>query len=451
MRRGGTLAVVLMLVGVLAIVTTHAYHRGRLNSLLCNGACPDKYTTTPRQVTSVHPADDQPGAAGAGAVSGAKLSAAVAGALKSADLGTAGFVALDGRSGTPLAASHDTALVPASTTKLLTSFAALSSIDPQHRFTTRVVRTGRTLTLVGGGDPYLVEKPTGRAVDRATLTDLADRTAAEVGKGNVTLQYDASRFSGPATASAWPSTYVSTSVVSPISALWLAPVATDTERTTDAAGTAAAFAALLGARGVHVTSVRAGTAGAGASSVAVVRSATLAQIVTELLRTSNNDTTEVLLRQTAIARGEPATFAGGIDAVRSVLAKAGVNTSGLVLTDGSGLSRRNRISPTTLADVIWHATRSGRTAAIGLGLPVAGFSGTMQKRLAAEPAEHGLVRAKTGTLTGVHTLAGIATLSGGRPVVFAVMANTSDGTSAAATVAALDVVAAAVAGCACGG
>ena len=48
--------------------------------------------------------------------------------------------------------------VPASTTKVLTSFAALSLIDPQTRFATRVVRSGDQIVLVGGGDPYLAVK-----------------------------------------------------------------------------------------------------------------------------------------------------------------------------------------------------------------------------------------------------------------------------------------------------
>ncbi|WP_313410225.1 D-alanyl-D-alanine carboxypeptidase, partial [Aeromicrobium sp.] len=142
-------------------------------------------------------------------------------------------------------------------------------------------------------------------------------------------------------------------------------------------------------------------------------------------------------------------FAGGAAAVQASLDRAGVSTEGLVLHDGSGLSRQNRIAARTLADAVAAATRTPRLASILSGMPVGGYSGTLDDRYGQLGDARGLVRAKTGTLTGVHTLAGVATLSGGRPVAFAVMANGTEDVNPFVTQAALDRVAAAMVGCAC--
>jgi serine-type D-Ala-D-Ala carboxypeptidase/endopeptidase (penicillin-binding protein 4) len=115
----------------------------------------------------------------------------------------------------------------------------------------------------------------------------------------------------------------------------------------------------------------------------------------------------------AISRDHPATFEGGTAAVAEVLAELGVPTDGLALLDGSGLSRGSRIAPETLGALLALAAGDGADARLRplvTGLPVAGFSGTLAERFdtaAAGRAGAGVVRAKTGTLTGVSSLAGV--------------------------------------------
>src|SRR5207249_12149526 len=115
----------------------------------------------------------------------------------------------------------------------------------------------------------------------------------------------------------------------------------------------------------------------------------------------------------------------------------------------SGLSRRDRVPAAVLAEVLALDTAPGHPElrAAVTGLPVAGFSGTLGGRFgngsAAQAA--GVIRAKTGTLTGVSSLAGMATDADGRVLVFAFM--TEDATDTAAARAGLDRLAAAVAAC----
>ena len=114
------------------------------------------------------------------------------------------------------------------------------------------------------------------------------------------------------------------------------------------------------------------------------------------------------------------------------------------------MSRDNRISPTTLAQTLRVAAGSSRTSELLADLPVSGFTGTLVNRFAGLTTARGSVRAKTGTLTGIHSLAGYAVDAEGRPVLFAVMSDRSDKLQPAAAQAALDEVAAAIATCRCG-
>jgi len=223
-------------------------------------------------------------------------------------------------------------------------------------------------------------------------------------------------------------------------------------RSTDPAATAAGrFAGLLEDRGISVNGkATAVEAADDAEVVSAVQSATVSQIVENLIRTSDNQAAEVMLRHVAIAAGKAGSFDGGIEAVESALRTAGVTIEGLRLYDGSGLSRADRISPVTLAQTVHAALATSRTSGLVPDLPVSGFTGTLVDRFAKLTSALGTVRAKTGTLTGVHSLAGYALDADGRPVIFAVMADDTDPTAPLEAQAALDRVAAAIAGCSCG-
>jgi D-alanyl-D-alanine carboxypeptidase/D-alanyl-D-alanine-endopeptidase (penicillin-binding protein 4) len=334
--------------------------------------------------------------------------------------------------GRPLVSYGADPAMPASTTKLLTSTAALEVLGPEHTFATTVVSEGRDrITLVGGGDPLLAAKPDPvLRPERADVVTLARQTAAALraeGVRRVRLGYDASLFSGPGYSPTWPPTY-RLDVVSPISALWVdegrAPVYPG--RTDDPpAYAAAAFAAALAKAGVKVQgSPQQTQAAPDAEEVARVTSPTVAEIVEHVLEVSDNEGAEVLARQTALASGEPGSFTGGAAAVTAALQGLGIRTPGLVLHDGSGLSRDDRIDPDTLVDVLRTASADDRPElrAVVTGLPVAGYTGSLAFRF-ADVAHPGRVRAKTGTLMHVSGLAGLATDLDGVPMAFALIAD----------------------------
>ncbi len=464
-RRGesrfATASALVASVTALAAILVALWLGGTLNPLICGGDCGSEAVSRPDALhldpvagsTSV--SREPQGVLDAGAIR-----AAVEKPLASDDLGErVGFAAVDPVTGDVAATAGvaGRAFTPASTTKVLTALAVLSSVNPQHRFTTSVVRTGNDLTLVGGGDPYLAAEPATipQFGIEANLETLARRTAEvlrQAGIGEVRLTYDASLFSGPSLSPGWEESYATERIVTPVSALWVDQRGYVGEDASSMPAPLAAeeFAEQLDDAGISVEGdAREGRAPSGSTPVASVRSATVARITEHMIASSDNEAAEVLLRQAAIGAGRPGTFADGVAVVRAAAETLGIDTAGLVLNDGSGLSRKNRISPVTLAQAIAHAGSDARMASLIADLPTASFSGTLARRFGKAEDGRGLVRAKTGTLSGVHSLAGFVQDRNGVPIAFAVMIDAAKDVSDVAAEAAIDEVAAALADCAC--
>jgi serine-type D-Ala-D-Ala carboxypeptidase/endopeptidase (penicillin-binding protein 4) len=137
--------------------------------------------------------------------------------------------------------------------------------------------------------------------------------------------------------------------------------------------------------------------------------------------------------------------------VLATLTKLKVPTAGLRLYDGSGLSREDLITPAALTGVLRAAAADPRLSGVLEGLPVAGFTGSLVERF-EDPASVpglGIVRAKTGTLTGVHSLAGTVTDLDGTVMTMVLMADRVTPARTLAARQALDDAAAALAGCHC--
>ncbi|MFF0429721.1 D-alanyl-D-alanine carboxypeptidase/D-alanyl-D-alanine-endopeptidase [Streptomyces sp. NPDC004520] len=315
-----------------------------------------------------------------------------------------------------------TPMTPASTVKIATTAAALSALGPEHRIPTTVTAApdGTTVTLTGGGDPTL---------DPARLGALAADTARALkaaGHTSVRLAYDTSLYKGPALHPIGPNDNLA-----PVVALMTREGRLDDSRsgpaprTADPAGdTATAFAGLLTRAGIRITGTPAPGRTPQAAPLARTYSDPLADLVERTLTNSDNDLAEALARQTALARRQPASFQGAEKAVRDELTRLGAPLAGARFADGSGLDRRDRVSAALLTGLLTRAADPARPALRPLltGLPVGGFTGTLADRYDTAPAGLGLVRAKTGTLTGVNTLAGTAVTPDGRLLAFAFLA-----------------------------
>ena len=342
---------------------------------------------------------------------------------------------------------------PASTAKLLTAAAVLAVRPATYRIPTTVRRgAGGAIVLVGGGDPTLTGAPAGTPGDYPGAARISD-LAAQLRRGGVRpsrIVVDDSLFTGPSVSPAWAPEDVPSDYGAAITAAMVdggRAAVGDAVRSAHpdlAAGHRLADA--LGAPGLPVVL---GRAPAGAATLATVVSAPLAMLVEQMLQASDNVIAECLARQVALARHRPAGFTTAAAAVREVLRGLGVDP-GAGLVDGSGLAASDRVPAAALAGVLRLAARTPRLRDVIAGLPVAAWSGTLAGRYltGAARAGAGVVRAKTGTLTGVSTLAGLVHDRSGRLLAFAFMADRAGATPAAE--AALDAVAARLAGCGCG-
>ena len=137
----------------------------------------------------------------------------------------------------------------------------------------------------------------------------------------------------------------------------------------------------------------------------------------------------------AAALNRPQSFDGAVQAVLGQLRGAGVDTASATLLDSSGLSVDNRLTALTLDGVIAAAVGEDQPQLRPLVdlLPIAGGSGTLSNRYLDTDegrATAGWLRAKTGSLTGTNSLAGIVTDSGGRVLTFALISNNAGPTGA---------------------
>jgi D-alanyl-D-alanine carboxypeptidase/D-alanyl-D-alanine-endopeptidase (penicillin-binding protein 4) len=367
--------------------------------------------------------------------------------------------------GPPAWATAEDTYLPASTTKLLSVGAALGALGPDHRFSTRVVRgkKPREVVLVGGGDPLLASKPltVSEAAEaypeRADVATLAVAVAEALGgQGRVKVRYDDSLFTGPTDNPAWRRDYVPDDIVSPITALMV-----DGGREPDGDGrsddpsraAARAFADALATAGLKVVGRPAPVAvPTDAAELAAVESAPLSDIAERIIDVSDNEGAEVVAHQVGSATSGTGSFESGAAGVLATLQGLGVDTSGVELYDGSGLSRRNRVTTSAMLALLQVAAGPGGEDLRSLvtGLPVAGFTGSLTYRFDdAAAVARGLVRAKTGTLTGVHALAGIAVDRDGVPMVFVLAADKVAPLDALDAQDALDRAAAGLASCRC--
>jgi D-alanyl-D-alanine carboxypeptidase/D-alanyl-D-alanine-endopeptidase (penicillin-binding protein 4) len=195
------------------------------------------------------------------------------------------------------------------------------------------------------------------------------------------------------------------------------------------------------------------TAPADARDLTSVQSAPLGEIVERTLAVSDNNAAEVLLRHVGLAQRQEGSFTAGAAAALQVLGDLGIDTTGDRMFDGSGLSRQDLLSPETLAGVLRVAASGDRPELrpVVTGLPVAGFTGSLQYRFDRGPSDaRGRVRAKTGTLTGVHGLAGVADDVGGGRMAFVVVADRVDVPKTLQARLLIDRIAAALGACRCG-
>jgi len=174
--------------------------------------------------------------------------------------------------------------------------------------------------------------------------------------------------------------------------------------------------------------------------LATVESPPLAELVRETNRVSNNLYAEVLLRLLGKVTDKmplPQTLTGkmpvpqedtgemGLKELKTVLTQLGVNPNSYRLADGSGLSRHNLITPEALVQTLRLMANSPAASIYRQSLPIPGEKGTLKNRFNVTP-NRVILQAKTGTMSGVSALSGYIEVPNYEPLVFSIIVNQSD-------------------------
>lgn len=361
--------------------------------------------------------------------------------------------------------------MPASVTKILAASAVAHAADLKQRAVTAVVEGAPPsagapgeIVLVAGGDT-LLSPGAGNPLTvagYAGLGDLAGQVATALGASTKTpvtvrLGVDTSLAKGPLTARGWNPADLRAGYVTRVAMIGLAGDRADpgTPAVADPVASATtAFVFALAEKGVKVAGRPASaSAPQGARQLGAVHAATTGDVLALALADSDNALTEAVVRRIAVADGAAPTFEAAAGWVRAELDRAGVPVGDVVLADSSGLAKGTGVPAAIISDILVRdlASTDRDVAALVSGLPVAALDGTLADRFRSPQllAGAGLVRAKTGTLTGVGALAGTVVDADGRLLAFTVIADRvpSDGTTAARV--ALDRLTSALALCGC--
>jgi len=340
----------------------------------------------------------------------------------------------------------DIQVIPASTQKLLVASAGLDVLGPDYRYTTTVAGPAPVdgvvsgdVYLVGGGDPVLSGEwyadsnlDLHPAFNITSLDQLArNLAAAGVTRIDGVVRGDGSRYDDEFYVDSWGAG-VAGIEAGPYDGLLVndSRVLGDDQRGGDPneAG-AREFVRILAEQGIAVSGGSGtGTAPDGANVLATIDSEPLPAIIAEMLTNSDNNTAEMMVKEIGLVTSGSGTRQAGLDAMASTIASWGVDTTGLVLGDGSGLSLDNRITCTTMLGVLQHV---GYDSPVGAGLPIAGETGTLSEIFVDTPVA-GRLRGKTGTLNNppfnedppaVKALAGFLPVDGGGAIEYVLILN----------------------------
>lgn len=342
------------------------------------------------------------------------------------------------------ATNMDQAVIPASNQKVITAAIALEKLGPDYQFETKIYGkevdgTVEDLYVVGGGDPvlatpkfreaskkfdYYVDTPFTKLED--LLTQLRKDKGIRVVNGS--LIGVGTRYEGDSLLGSWPK-----SQVSPIGGLVIND--TRTSYTDQLYGLDPAkhaveqLAATMKDNRIIYNGEppRSGALPVDPGEVlASVKSAPLKDIVAAMLTRSENTIAEMLFREIGFKLAGTGSFGVSAQAVTETLASWNVPMAGVVIDDGSGLDRADKLTCGALLAVLSHAGPSGDLAN-GLATP---GRGTLAKEFLNSPVKDRL-RAKTGTLQGVRSLTGYVSSTPEHSVTFALVLNGVNATAQA--------------------
>ena len=308
---------------------------------------------------------------------------------------------------------------PASTEKLVTAISALDNLGPNHALTTRLYTDGEVTDSVLHGNVWLAGgmDPMTTADDiRALIASLPTLGIDSIDGG---IRYDVSMKDTLRYGWGWcwdDDNHVLTPFLCDRKPLTTALVASALRR-----------AGVTVREPVQTSSATVGLGAVTQRPPLPFRAQTvhtLADVLQRMMKESDNLYAESVFYQIAARSGRP--WAGrkqAVNLIQNTMKRAGVSSDAYNVADGSGLSLYNYQTPVTLARLLIYAARNKVIyETLRESLPIAGVDGTLNNRMKNTSAQ-GNVRAKTGTVTGVTSLAGYATNADGHLIAFAIIVN----------------------------
>jgi D-alanyl-D-alanine carboxypeptidase/D-alanyl-D-alanine-endopeptidase (penicillin-binding protein 4) len=336
--------------------------------------------------------------------------------------------------------------MPASNQKVLTAAVALAQLGPDYRFTTvigtRGTRKDSVLTgdliVVGTGDPTISDRFHGSAA--TAMEAIADSIRAR-GITRVTgaLVQGGNAFPDSIYGYGWEWDDLTGSSGAPVDELLYnegmvqRPATIEGRDTTIRVATRTPGYAYLSALYLALTRRRVAVDGlvrleidtlaAPYDTIYTFQSPPLSEILKHFMKPSQNQIGEVLLKTVGREKTGVGVADSGAAVVTRQLYEWGVDSTGVIVYDGSGLSRHNLVSPETMVKTLVAMMRDSTTFAVFHdALPIAGVDGTIRNRMTGTAAENNL-RAKTGTIEFVRSLSGYVSTAADELLVFAFLTN----------------------------
>lgn len=327
----------------------------------------------------------------------------------------------------------------ASVMKTLTSAAALMTLGPNYRATTKVLAdpsTNSTIALVGGGDVTLSKTKAGAQSvykDAPKLATLATQVRAWATRNSVTsieeIILDSTMFSGSAWESSWKRKDQRDGWISEVTALQtdgdrIRPADFTSTRTgTPVLSAGEAFKKELGDLAAGAILVESATP-AGFIEIGSVQSQPMSRWITHILQTSENIETEMLAKLVSVDLGFDGSFESIDPSIKRALGTTGLDFTDVRIRDASGLSQLNMVSPKFMAELMRLVNSEfADFGQIKRSLSIAGESGTLGGRFKGDIKDAtGKILAKNGYIVGVHTLNGIINAKDGSVLTFTIYA-----------------------------
>jgi len=336
--------------------------------------------------------------------------------------------------------------MPASNMKIVTSAVALTQLGADYRYRTTFAARGQLhdsvldgdLIVIGRGDPTMSDRMRGNAM--AAMDTIADSVVRR-GIRRITGSLVAGGNAFPDTVWghgwAWDdlSEYYGAGVDELFFNEGMAPTTLRPNGTRDSLYSGPskdpdrAYLAALDSALVHRGILVAGGVAPRSldtlpalDTLFVLWSPPLREILRALLKPSQNQIAEILLKTIGLERGGLGTADSAGKIVAAQLLSWGAQPDGFVLNDGSGLNRHDLVTPETIVRILAAIQRDTAFAAYYAALPIAGVDGTIRNRMKGTAAENN-VHAKTGSLGGVRSLSGYVTTADGERLIFSILCN----------------------------